>query len=151
MNESTGSIMMWLRFDNGDGTLIPGETVRVQAKPVTRRVGPVIPQESVMTDTQGDYVYVVDESNIAHQRRVALGPEIGAMCEVISGVEPGEKIVRKGIQSVSPENAVNPAPPGDRTEAKTPAELAKESGYDLGSAGLDANDSDAAQPEEGDN
>jgi RND family efflux transporter MFP subunit len=131
MNESTGTITMRLRFDNGDGTLIPGELVKVRATPAIQRVSPVIPQEAVLADPQGDFVYVVDDANIAHQRRLTLGPEVGAMCEVVSGLSAGEKIVLKGLQAVRPENPVNPAPPRSENETKTPAELAMESGYDL--------------------
>jgi RND family efflux transporter MFP subunit len=153
MNESTGTITMRLRFDNGDGTLIPGETVRVLAKPAVRRVGLVIPQESVLADAEGDYVYVVDEANIAHRRAVTLGGEVGAMREVISGLESGEKVVLRGVQSVRPESSVNPAPQRSGSEAKTPAELAMESGYDLESADgqPSANASGGSLPEEGDN
>jgi RND family efflux transporter MFP subunit len=151
MNESTGTITMRLRFDNGDGTLIPGEMVRVQAKPSVRRVGPVIPQESVLADAEGDYVYVVDDANIARRRNIELGREVGAMCEVISGLESGERIVMKGVQSVRPESPVKPAPQRGENEAKTPAELAMESGYDLESAGTspDAVSSDAPASGEG--
>jgi RND family efflux transporter MFP subunit len=153
MNESTGTITMRLRFDNGDGSLVPGEVVRVQATPVTHRTGPIVPQEAVMGDPAGDYVYVVDESDVAHQRRVTLGPEIGSMCEVISGLTAGDRVVRKGIQSVRPEGPVNPAPLRSEDAAKTPAELAMESGYDLGQAGgqPDRKSLGASGPAEGDN
>ncbi|MDR1515397.1 MAG: efflux RND transporter periplasmic adaptor subunit [Synergistaceae bacterium] len=149
MNESTGTITMRLRFDNGDGMLIPGEVVRVQATPAARRTGPIVPQEAVLADPEGDYVYVVDESDIAHQRRVTLGPEVGSMCEVTSGLAAGDRVVRKGIQSVRPEAPVNPAPQGSRDAAKTPAELAMESGYDL--KGADSQDPGVSGPAEGDN
>ncbi|MDR0649526.1 MAG: efflux RND transporter periplasmic adaptor subunit [Synergistaceae bacterium] len=151
MNESTGTITMRLRFDNGDGALVPGAVVRVQAAPLARRTGPVVPQEAVMTDPEGDYVYVVDESDMAHQRRVALGAETGSMREVISGLAPGERVVLKGIQSVRPESPVSPAQQRSGDAAKTPAELAMESGYDLKSADAPSEeDSGAADPAEGD-
>ncbi|MDR1020771.1 MAG: efflux RND transporter periplasmic adaptor subunit [Synergistaceae bacterium] len=153
MNESTGTITMRLRFDNGDGTLVPGAVVRVQATPAARRTGPVIPQEAVLADPEGDYVYVVDESNVAHQRRVTLGPEVGSMCEVVSGLASGDRVVRRGIQSVRPEGPVNPAPQRSGDAAKTPAELAMESGYDL--KGVDGTpvegSSGASESAEGDN
>ena len=131
IDDKTGTIMMRLRFENTGGLLVPGAMVRVSTKPVQSHVSPIIPQEAVLTDSEGDYVYVVDDKNTAQVRRIKLGAEAGAMREVVSGLDAGEKIIAKGLQSVHPEITVNPAPlknAGDGT--KTPAELAMESGYD---------------------
>jgi RND family efflux transporter MFP subunit len=158
MNEDTGTMTMRLRFDNAAGMLVPGEMVRVEAKPSTPHVAPVIPQEAIMTDAQGDYVYVVDGSNVAHQRRVSLGVAIGSSNEVLSGLEAGERIIVRGLQSVKPESPVNPAPARGADDAKTPAERAMESGYDLeavsGDSGAPAKTGSgdaSAKPEEGKN
>jgi hypothetical protein len=105
--------------------------VRVGTKAVKSHIAAVIPQEAVLTDTQGDYVYVVDGKNITHQRRVKLGMEIGTMREVTHGLSAGEKIIAQGLQSVYPEIEVKPAPLHRANEAKTPAEQAMESVNDL--------------------
>jgi RND family efflux transporter MFP subunit len=156
MNESTGTINMRLRFDNKGGALIPGEMVKVEAKPVIPHVSPVIPQEALMADAQGDYVYVVDDGNVAHQRRVTLGAGIGVKSEVTSGLSAGERIILRGLQSVRPEGPVNPVPSREAGDTKTPAERAMKSGYDLqavsgDSASTKEDNSGASAPEEGKN
>lgn len=131
MDEKTGTMMLNLRFKNAGGLLVPGAMVRVSAKPANSRVASVIPQETLLADEKGDFVYVVDDKNVAHQRRVKIGTQFGATYEVLSGLEPGEKIVWRGLQSVRPEAPVRPAEATTGNGAKSPAERAQESDYDL--------------------
>jgi len=131
MDEKTGTMMLNLRFRNAGGLLVPGAMVRVSAKPANSRVASVIPQETLLADDKGDFVYVVDAKNVAHQRRVKIGAQFGSSYEILSGLEPGEKIVWRGIQSVRPEAAVRPAEATSGNGVKSPAERAQESDFDV--------------------
>lgn len=130
MDEKTGTIAVRIRFKNDRGVLVPGSMVRVEAKPAKDRVAIVVPQEAILADNQGDYVYSIDESNVVHQSRVALGAEIGSMREVTSGLGEGAKVVVRGLQNIRPEMTVN-ATMQQQGGVKTPAELAKEATDDL--------------------
>ena len=130
MDSSTGTMTLHLRFENKNGTLIPGSLVKVMTRPLENRIAPIVPQEAVMSDAAGDYVYVIGDGDVAHRRDVTLGAEIGASREVLSGLAAGEKVVVSGLQNVRPESPVRPSYPTAGT-SKTPAELARESGYDL--------------------
>ncbi|MDR3353554.1 MAG: efflux RND transporter periplasmic adaptor subunit, partial [Synergistaceae bacterium] len=131
MDPKTGSIMTRLRFENKSGVLVPGAMVRVLTRPSEKRVSVVLPQEAVMTDSSGDYVYVVDGGDTAQVCPVILGADVGAMREVVSGLEAGETVIVRGLQSVRPGMKVNPLPMKTGGGEKTPAELAMESGYDV--------------------
>ena len=131
MDEKTGTMMLNLRFRNAGGLLVPGAMVRVSAKPANSRVASVIPQETLLADEKGDFVYVVDDKNVAHQRRVKIGTQFGSSYEILSGLEPGEKIVWRGLQSVRPEAPVRPAEATSGNGVKSPAERAQESDFDL--------------------
>lgn len=131
MDQRTATMTVSLRFDNPKGSLVPGSMVRTNVKPIKSHIAAVIPQEAVMTDTDGDYVYTVNDRNEASQRRIELGDGIGTMYEVRSGLDAGDRIVLKGIQMVRAGSKVRPVTASDDNAAKTPAELAKESGYDL--------------------
>lgn len=131
MDEKTGTMMLNLRFRNAGGLLVPGAMVRVSAKPANSRVASVIPQETLLADEKGDFVYVVDDKNVAHQRRVKIGTQFGSSYEILSGLEPGEKIVWRGLQSVRPEASVRPAEATSGNGVKSPAERAQESDFDL--------------------
>lgn len=128
MDGTTGTIMVRLRFKNEGRHLVPGSMVRVATKPVKKRVAVVVPQESVMTDTQGDFVYVVDAENIAVQRRVTLGAEVGSMREIASGVDQGERVVLYGLQTLRPNMRVAPVLENGDNGARSAAERAMDSG-----------------------
>lgn len=102
VDQTTGTIMMRLRFANKEGMLIPGEMVRVFTKPVKSHIVNAVPQTAVMADEQGDYVYVINADNTARQARVTLGREFGDLREVTSGVEAGENVAVAGLQRLRP-------------------------------------------------
>ncbi|MDR1137490.1 MAG: efflux RND transporter periplasmic adaptor subunit [Synergistaceae bacterium] len=132
----TGTITLHRRFENKNGTLIPGSMVRVSAKPMKNHIAPVLPQEALMSDAQGDFVYVIGDGDVADRRNVELGAEIGTSREVISGIEAGEKVVLSGLHNVRPGAPVRPSYPPSDASSMSPAELAKKSGYDLPSIAL---------------
>jgi membrane fusion protein (multidrug efflux system) len=129
VDEKTGTLEMVIRFPNQEGVLIPGSMVRVATKPVDHNISIVIPQESILADSQGSYVFTVDEKNIASQTRIELGEEVGTMRKVIKGLKSGDKVVRIGLQKVRPGAPVAPTELGSQT--KTAAEAAGESEEDL--------------------
>jgi RND family efflux transporter MFP subunit len=131
MDAMTGTITLRLRFENANGSLIPGSMVRVITKPMKSHVAPIVPQEAVMADAEGDYVYVIGEGDVAQKRGVNLGVEIGTSREVLSGLDAGEKIVTSGLHNVRQGAPVKPSYLSADASSKTPAELARESGYDL--------------------
>lgn len=131
LDGSTGTITMHLRFSNEKGILVPGTVVRVSIKPITPRVACVVPQAAVVSTAQGDAVYVIDGEDKVDVRIVELGEDVGQMVEVIKGLDEGERVVIRGVQSVRPGMKVSPNPEKAEGEGSTPAELAQESGYDL--------------------
>jgi membrane fusion protein (multidrug efflux system) len=64
----------------------------------------------VLSDQQGDYVFVVGPDNKAEQRRIQLGQSTSTIAAVISGLSPGEKVIAEGLQRVRPGQPVSPGP-----------------------------------------
>jgi len=58
---------------------------------------PVVSMESLVATRQGYMVFVV-ENGRAVGRDIETGLRQGAVVEILSGVEPGERIVRQGHQ-----------------------------------------------------
>ncbi len=102
----------------GDRELADGEFVTVLLQGAQPIQTLAIPQAAVLSDQQGNYVYVVGADNKAVQRRVTLGQASGALATVTTGLKQGEVIVSDGLQRVRPNQPVNPAPaapgPGGR-------------------------------------
>ena len=64
----------------------------------------------VLSDQQGDYVYVVGADNKVEQRRIQLGQSTPTTAVVAGGLKEGEMVVADGIQRVRPGVEVSPGP-----------------------------------------
>lgn len=151
VDSATGTMMMALRYKNENGLLVPGSMVRVAVKPAKTHIAPIIPQSSIMADSNGDYVYIIDGENKVHQRRVKLGVAFGVVREVISGVEAGETIVTKGLQSIRDGMEVMPTSAKADGDELSASELAKQSGYDAKTVSDHALSQDMRESSEGKN
>ena len=69
-----------------------------------------IPRAAVLSDQQGDYVYVVDAQNKAQQRRIQLGQSTPSTAVVTNGLKEGELVISEGLQRVRPGETVSPGP-----------------------------------------
>jgi membrane fusion protein, multidrug efflux system len=69
-----------------------------------------IPRAAVLSDQQGDYVYVVDGQNRAEVRRINLGQSTPQTAVVTSGLNEGELVISEGVQRVRPGEVVSPGP-----------------------------------------
>jgi membrane fusion protein (multidrug efflux system) len=69
-----------------------------------------IPRSAVLSDQQGDYVYVIAADNKAEQRRIELGQSTSTIASVTSGLSPGEKVIVEGLQKVRPGETVAAGP-----------------------------------------
>jgi membrane fusion protein (multidrug efflux system) len=69
-----------------------------------------IPRSAVLSDQQGDYVFVLGADNKAEQRRISLGQSTSTVASVTNGLSPGEKVIVEGLQRVRPGQPVSPGP-----------------------------------------
>jgi membrane fusion protein (multidrug efflux system) len=69
-----------------------------------------VPRKAILSDQQGDYVYVVNVQNLAEQRRVKLGQSTPETAAVTEGLKAGEQVIVEGVQRVRPNAPVAPAP-----------------------------------------
>ena len=90
--------------------LFDGEFVTVLLEGVQPITVLAIPRAAVLSDQQGDYVYVVDAQNKAQQRRIQLGQSTPSTAVVTSGLEEGELVISEGLQRARPGEVVSPGP-----------------------------------------
>jgi membrane fusion protein (multidrug efflux system) len=109
----------------GSRELADGEFVTVLLEGVQPITVLGIPRAAVLSDQQGDYVYVVDARNRAQVRRIQLGQSTPTTAVVTNGLAEGELVVSEGLQRVRPGEAVSagPAtpPPAQPAPAPKPA------------------------------
>jgi membrane fusion protein, multidrug efflux system len=90
--------------------LVDGEFVTVRLEGVQPITVLAIPRAAVLSDQQGDYVYVVDAQNKAQVRRIQLGQPTPSTAVITNGLKEGELVVSEGLQRVRPGEAVSPGP-----------------------------------------
>jgi membrane fusion protein (multidrug efflux system) len=114
------------RSEMGSRELTDGEFVTVLLEGVEPVLALGIPRAAILTDQQGNYVYVVGAGNHAEQRRVQLGQSTAGTAMILAGLQEGDSVIVDGLQRVRPGAVVNPAPAaappqGAPTGTATPA------------------------------
>lgn len=102
---------------SGARELVDGEFVTVIVEDPQTLEALTIPRAAVLTDQEGDYVYVVGADNKVQQRRVKLGQSTPLVAAVTTGLQEGENVVVDGIQRVRPNIVVAPGPMAPRVQA----------------------------------
>jgi membrane fusion protein, multidrug efflux system len=90
--------------------LTDGEFVAVSVQGIEKVPALAIPRSAVLSDVQGDYVYVVDAANKVTRRTVRLGQSMAESAVVLTGLTAGEMVVADGLQRVRPGITVSPGP-----------------------------------------
>lgn len=95
VNTATGTVRAKARFANGDGALFPGQFVNARLQ-LGQEEGVLVPVTAVRTGPQGDYVYVIDEEQVAHTRAVTKGLANAEQVLITQGLKAGERVVSEG-------------------------------------------------------
>ncbi|MBV8575456.1 MAG: efflux RND transporter periplasmic adaptor subunit [Acetobacteraceae bacterium] len=90
--------------------LTDGEFVTVLVEGVEPIVVLGVPRAAVLSDQQGNYVFVVNSQNRVEQRRIQLGQSTPETAVITSGLKEGEMVIAEGIQRVRPGIQVTPGP-----------------------------------------
>jgi membrane fusion protein, multidrug efflux system len=69
-----------------------------------------VPRAAILSDQQGDFVYIVDAQNKAQVRRIHLGQSTPTTAVIASGLRDGELVISEGVQRVRPGEVVSPGP-----------------------------------------
>ena len=90
--------------------LTDGEFVTVLVEGVQPITVLAIPRAAVLSDQQGDYVYVVDAQKKAQIRRIQLGQSTPSTAVITNGLSEGELVISEGLQRVRPGQEVSAGP-----------------------------------------
>jgi RND family efflux transporter MFP subunit len=110
VNSQTGTIQIVGEFPNSKNLLRPGQYARVRTLTGYLPKALLVPQAAV-SQQQGTYqVSVIGSDNRAHLRTVEVGPRVGALWVITSGLKPGERVVAVGAEKTKEGELVNPTP-----------------------------------------
>jgi multidrug efflux system membrane fusion protein len=102
VNTRSGTVRVRAVFDNKDGTLIPGQFVKLRMGKAKTEQALLVSERAVGTDQSKRFVFVVGPDDKAIWREVTLGGTANGQRIVTSGLEAGERIVVNGLQRVRP-------------------------------------------------
>ncbi|WP_282361697.1 efflux RND transporter periplasmic adaptor subunit [Pseudomonas sp. PS01300] len=107
-DRNTGTLRVRAVVDNPDGQLTPGLFAKVKLETGTPQARVLISDQSISTDQGSRYVLVVGKDDKTQYRPVELGPMVEGLRVIEKGLQPGERIVVKGL--VRPDMQVTPQP-----------------------------------------
>jgi RND family efflux transporter MFP subunit len=93
---------------NAPRAFVPNNFVRVRVPTTQPYQAVLVHPEAVGTDQSLRYVYVVDEDDKVVRHDVKLGSLQDGLQVVTEGLEPGERVIVKGLQRVQQGATVNP-------------------------------------------
>jgi len=110
VNTRSGTVRVRAVFDNKDGSLIPGQFVKLRMGRATTQQALLVSERAIGTDQSKRFVIVVGPDDKAIWREVKLGGTANGQRIVTSGLESGERIVVNGLQRVRPGALLDPKP-----------------------------------------
>jgi RND family efflux transporter MFP subunit len=101
VDPATGTIRVKAEFDNRDTSLWPGQYVNARVTVRTIKDAVVIPQNAIITNAKGTYVYVVDPDKTARMVPVERLHGFGVNAAV-NGLTGAEQVITEGKQNLRP-------------------------------------------------
>lgn len=108
LDPSTGTLRVRGVFDNHDRLLSAGLFVRVRLPIGTPHRALLVPEQALGTDQGQKFVYVLGDNDEVIYRKVQVGKVHDQARVITEGVQPGERVVVKGVQRVRPGIKVKP-------------------------------------------
>jgi RND family efflux transporter MFP subunit len=110
VNTQTGTIQIVGEFPNPKNLLRPGQYARIRALTGYLPKASLVPQAAV-SQQQGTYqVTAIGSDNRAQLRTVEVGPRVGTLWVITTGLKPGERVVAVGAEKAKEGELVNPTP-----------------------------------------
>jgi RND family efflux transporter MFP subunit len=110
VDPKTGTIQVRGVLPNPGRIMDSGMRARIRVPVSEPYKALLVTDRAIGTDQTLKYVYIVDQDNVVKRRDVLLGRLEHGLRVIDNGLEPGDQVIVKGIQSVLPEMKVDPKP-----------------------------------------
>lgn len=101
VDQAAGTVIVRAQVPNPEGLLLPGMFLKAEFAAGSYDGVYLVPQRAVQrTPTGNAYVFVVSAENTAEQRNVTIQESSGSDWIVTDGLQPGDKVIIEGLQSV---------------------------------------------------
>jgi membrane fusion protein, multidrug efflux system len=132
VNPSTGTVRLRALFNNPQRTLLPGMFVQALVSAGVQQDAILAPQRGVTRNARGEAVaLLLNQQNVVEERVIETGAAVGDQWVVLSGLNPGDRIIVEGAQRVQPGAQATAAAPTPPTPAADPQPATNEESGDL--------------------
>ena len=100
IDPTTGTIKLRAEFPNDGKTLYPNQFVNIRLLLDTHKDVVTMPTSGIQRGVPGTFVYLIKDDSTVTVRPVKLGVTDGNRVEVLSGVQPGDRIVIDGADKL---------------------------------------------------
>ena len=108
MDSNTGTFTLEADFPNPDAIVIAGQFARARIGSEYYKDALLVPQRAV-SELLGNYrVFVVDSDGVVSLKEVELGPQVGRLRLVESGLQPGERVAVEGLLKLKEGATIKP-------------------------------------------
>lgn len=118
-DRATGTVRVRAVVANPDGRLTPGLFAKVKLETGAPQARVLISDQSIGTDQGSRYVLVVGKDDKTEYRPIELGSVVDGLRVVEQGLQPGERIVVKGLvrpgMQITPQTAAIDGTPAEPT------------------------------------
>ena len=101
INSDTATIAIYAEYSNERNLLIPGNYVDIRVGKKDPQLAVLVPQGAIAQDEHGNYVMVVNDEDIAEERRVLLGDIIEDKQVVTDGLTADDRVIIQGLQKAT--------------------------------------------------
>jgi RND family efflux transporter MFP subunit len=108
VTQSTGTLPARAILQNSNRVLLPGYFVRVRVPFPRQDNALLVPDVALGSDQGGRYVLTVNAQNVVEQRKVEIGPTVGDLRVIESGLKPDDRVVVAGALRAIPGQTVDP-------------------------------------------
>lgn len=111
IDTTTGTVKLRALFANPDELLYPNQFVNARLLVNTMTNTVRVPVPAVQRGEPGTFVYVINANNTVSVRAIKVGPTDGNYMAVLSGLQPGEKVVTDGTDRLRDGVKITVPPP----------------------------------------
>jgi multidrug efflux system membrane fusion protein len=128
IDATTGTLKLKAQFDNNEHTLFANQFVNIKMHLDTLRGATLVSNAAIQHDTQGAFVYVVNQEKTVQVRRITLGPTEADKTVVQNNLAPNETVVVEGTDRLREGSQVDIAEKDGQSVAASPESQAKPEG-----------------------
>ena len=102
IDKTTSTFLIKAKIPNPQGTLLPGEYVKLSIVVNEIKDGIVVPEQAISETQAGPVVYIVESAGKVAIQRVEAAETYEGLRVITQGLEAGVKVIVEGIQLVRP-------------------------------------------------